>query len=138
MEYTIDQFSKITGLNKLLLRTWENRYNFLKANRTSTNIRYYSDNLLICALNTKFLIDSGYKISFIVNKSESEINNLIDQINNDCQSASHYNYYVNKFIESAVKFNTLLFLLIWLGGRAKLSKGNFGEISKNPPNCQNW
>ena len=109
MEYTIDQFSKITGLNKLLLRTWENRYNFLKANRTSTNIRYYSDNLLICALNTKFLIDSGYKISFIVNKSESEINNLIDQINNDCQSASHYNYYVNKFIESAVKFNTLLF-----------------------------
>ena len=70
MDYTIDQFSKITGLNKLLLRTWENRYNFLKAKRTSTNIRYYSDNLLICALNTKFLIDSGYKISFSVKKSD--------------------------------------------------------------------
>ena len=63
-QYTIDQFSKITGLNKLVIRTWENRYNFLKAERTKTNIRTYSDKLLVQGLNANLLLKNGYKISF--------------------------------------------------------------------------
>ena len=62
MSYNIDQFSKITGINKLLLRTWENRYNFLTPQRTNTKIRIYSDELLIQGLNAKILLENGYKI----------------------------------------------------------------------------
>ena len=40
-KYTIEQFSQITGLNKILIRTWENRYSFvedlLKKNRVKNN-----------------------------------------------------------------------------------------------------
>ena len=42
-QYSIEQFSKITGLNKILIRTWENRYGFLKPKRTNTNIRFYDN-----------------------------------------------------------------------------------------------
>ena len=55
MSYSIDQFSKITGINKLLLRTWENRYNFLTAERTESKIRSYSDELLIKAFKCKII-----------------------------------------------------------------------------------
>ena len=62
--YNIDQFSQITNINKLVLRTWENRYGLFKATRTKTNIRVYSDDLLVKALNIKSLTENGYKIRF--------------------------------------------------------------------------
>ena len=46
-QYTIEQFSKITGFSKLLIRTWENRYNLFVPGRTSKNIRFYYDSALI-------------------------------------------------------------------------------------------
>ena len=82
MSYSIDQFSKITGISKLVLRTWENRYDYLKANRTKTNLRFYSDQLLIKALKTKHLINSGYKISFITKKNDTELDDLIGTLKN--------------------------------------------------------
>ena len=53
-KYTIDQFSQITGITKFVLRTWENRYGF-KAERTDTKIRFYTDELLVRALNSNYL-----------------------------------------------------------------------------------
>ena len=58
--YNIDQFSQITNINKLVLRTWENRYGLFKATRTKTNIRVYSDDLLVKALNIKSLTENGF------------------------------------------------------------------------------
>ena len=109
MGYNIDQFSKITGINKLVLRTWENRYEFLKAERSKTNIRYYSDDLLIKALNTKFLIDNGYKISFISSQNDKEIDGLVENINKDIDTITYSDYYINQLIKSAVNFNSSLF-----------------------------
>ena len=45
-KYSIEQFSQITGISKFVLRTWENRYGYLKAERTDTKIRFYTDELL--------------------------------------------------------------------------------------------
>jgi len=105
MSYNIDQFSKITGINKLLLRTWENRYNFLKAARTESKIRTYSDDLLIQALNAKLLIDNGYKISLISRKSDIEIEDLLSQLIKKDSKNSANKYYINNFIKSALKFD---------------------------------
>ena len=109
MSYSIDQFSKITGISKLVLRTWENRYDYLQAARTKTNIRLYSDQLLIKALKTKFLIDSGYKISIITTKSDSELDHLIGELKNSSNHETSYDYYINKMIESGITYDTKLF-----------------------------
>ena len=61
--YSIDQFSQITGLNKILIRTWENRYNFLTPKRSSTNIRTYDDEMLNKGIKYALLVDNGFKIS---------------------------------------------------------------------------
>ena len=62
-KYSIDEFSKITGLNKILIRTWENRYSFVKPHRTSTNIRYYDDSMIVKTLRYSALVDAGFKMS---------------------------------------------------------------------------
>ena len=108
MSYSIDQFSKITGISKLVLRTWENRYDYLKANRTKTNLRSYSDQLLIQALKTKFLLDLGYKISFITRQNNIEIDNLIGGLKSSTNHVS-FEYYINKIIESGITYDTELF-----------------------------
>ena len=108
MSYSIDQFSKITGISKLVLRTWENRYDYLKANRTKTNLRSYSDQLLIQALKTKFLLDLGYKISFITRQNNIEIDNLIGGLKSSNNHVS-CEYYINKIIESGITYDTELF-----------------------------
>ena len=61
-KYSIDQFSQITGITKFVLRTWENRYGFLKAERTDTKIRFYTDELLVRALNSNYLLENGFKL----------------------------------------------------------------------------
>ena len=122
--YSIDQFSKITDINKLVLRTWENRYGLFQASRTNTNIRVYSDDLLIQALNIKLLTDNGYKISFLAKKEYSEINKLLEKTitNQDVNKTS--SFYVNKFIEAALSYDVTLFNTTYEEGVRK-----FGVIS---------
>ena len=109
MSYSIDQFSKITGISKLVLRTWENRYDYLRADRTKTNLRFYSDQLLIKALKTKHLIDSGYKISFITRKNDTELNDLIKLLKYSANEKISSDYYINKMIESGLTYDSQLF-----------------------------
>ena len=109
MSYSIDQFSKITGINKLLLRTWENRYNFLTPERTESKIRFYSDELLIKALNAKLLIDNGYKISLVSKKTDNEIEDLLNELIKQENEDSFCNVCVNNFVKAALKFDTKIF-----------------------------
>ena len=78
MNYSIKELSNISGINKITLRSWEDRYGFLVAERTATNIRQYSTDQLLCAINTSALISCGLKISLIAQKTLSEISALVD------------------------------------------------------------
>ena len=78
MNYSIKELSNISGINKITLRSWEDRYGFLVAKRTATNIRQYSTDQLLCAINTSALISSGFRISLIAQKTFSEISALVD------------------------------------------------------------
>ena len=77
--YSINQFSQITGLNKILIRTWENRYNFLTPKRTATNIRSYDDNMLNKGIKYAILVENGHKISKLVTYNDEDLNNLIEK-----------------------------------------------------------
>ncbi|RPG57883.1 MAG: MerR family transcriptional regulator [Flavobacteriales bacterium TMED191] len=113
MSYNIDQFSKISGISKLVLRSWEGRHNFLKAKRTKSNVRVYTDKLLIKALNTQLLIKSGYRISQISKKTDSEMDMLINDLKYIKSSDLSYDYFINKFIQSGINFDANLFNLTY-------------------------
>jgi len=106
--YSIDQFSSITGITKFVLRTWENRYAYLMANRSETNIRIYTDEMIVRALNTNYLLANGYKISKISKISEIELIKIIDEIKVK-QIEVKEDYYINQIIISTLEFSTSKF-----------------------------
>ena len=108
-KYSIDDFSKITGLNKILIRTWENRYNFVKPHRTSTNIRYYDDKMIVKALRYSTLVNAGFKISILNKLSAEQIDNLIDNQLKNKNQTNKYSLYISQILESSISFNKLLF-----------------------------
>ena len=71
--FTIKDLENLSGVKAHTIRIWEQRYNFLKPNRTDTNIRYYCNAELKTVLNISLLNRFGYKISHIDRMSEPEI-----------------------------------------------------------------
>lgn len=106
--YSIDQFSSITGITKFVLRTWENRYAFLKPERTETNIRVYNDEMLVRALNTNYLLQNGYKVSKVAKLSEFEIKEAVYDIKKSDDKTKD-EYYINEIIVSALNFDSIKF-----------------------------
>ena len=119
-KYSIDQFSQITGITKFVLRTWENRYGFLKAERTDTKIRYYTDELLVRALNSNYLLENGYKISAISKLDDLQIKIKVDEIKNSDEDNSVESYYIARLISSALDFDSNLFNTIYDNGVKEL------------------
>jgi len=113
--YSIDQFSSITGITKFVLRTWENRYDYLKANRSETNIRIYNDEMIVRALNTNYLLENGYKISKISKISEIELVRIISEIKINKNEVDE-DYYINQIIISALDFDSKRFDKIYAEG----------------------
>ena len=108
-KYSIDDFSKITGLNKILIRTWENRYNFVIPHRTPTNIRYYDDKMVVKGIKYNLLVEAGFKISYLIKLKNNEIEQLITNAINKKEKANKYSVYVSQILESSVSYNQLLF-----------------------------
>lgn len=72
-KFTIKDLENLSGIKAHTIRIWEQRYTFLKPQRTSTNIRYYSNNELKMLLNISLLNKYGYKISHISRMSNEEL-----------------------------------------------------------------
>ena len=80
--FTIKDLENLTGIKAHTIRIWEQRYNFLKPQRTDTNIRYYNNDELKKILNIALLNKYGFKISHIDRMTESDIKSKILGINN--------------------------------------------------------
>ena len=79
--FTIKDLENLSGIKAHTIRIWEQRYSFLKPNRTDTNIRFYSNEELKRLLNVALLNKFGFKISHIDKMSESEISEKILSLN---------------------------------------------------------
>lgn len=75
--FTIKDLENLTGIKAHTIRIWEQRYSFLKPQRTTTNIRYYSNDELKTVLNIALLNKYGYKISHIDKMGNEEMRNRI-------------------------------------------------------------
>jgi DNA-binding transcriptional MerR regulator len=71
--FTIKDLENLSGIKAHTIRIWEQRYSFLKPQRTQTNIRYYTSSELKTVLNIALLNKYGFKISHIDKMNEQEI-----------------------------------------------------------------
>src|SRR3569833_4457700 len=70
--YVIKDLELLSGIKAHTLRIWEKRYGLFHPERTATNIRRYSTDLLKDLLSISLLIRRGHKISAIAGTSPSE------------------------------------------------------------------
>lgn len=71
--FTIKELEILTGIKAHTIRIWEQRYHFLKPQRTATNIRYYSKEELKTILRVALLNKYGFKISHIDRMKDQEM-----------------------------------------------------------------
>lgn len=71
--YSIKELESLSGIKAHTIRIWEKRYNLIEPYRTTTNIRYYTDQELKKILNVAMLNRHGIKISNIARLSDKEM-----------------------------------------------------------------
>jgi DNA-binding transcriptional MerR regulator len=97
--FTIKDLENLSGIKAHTIRIWEQRYSFIKPERTGTNIRYYSNEELKKILNVALLNKYGYKISHIDKMNEVEMEEKILSLN---QMEAQQERIVNNLIQSMV------------------------------------
>ncbi|NJN41413.1 MAG: MerR family transcriptional regulator [Flammeovirgaceae bacterium] len=86
-QYSIKELEKLSGIKAHTIRIWEKRHQIIEPNRTSTNIRYYSDADLKKIINVSLLNNHGVKISRIAEMDAVELNSKIQELTS--QSTEH-------------------------------------------------
>lgn len=79
-KYSINDIERLSGIKAHTIRIWEKRYNIFQPERTSTNIRYYTDDTLRKVLKITILHNNGLKISKIAELSDDQINQQVEEI----------------------------------------------------------
>jgi MerR family transcriptional regulator, light-induced transcriptional regulator len=100
--YTIKDLENLSGIKAHTIRIWEQRYTFLRPERTDTNIRYYSNDELKKILNVALLNKYGYKISHIDKMNDGEIKDKILLLN---QSEAQQERIINDLVQCMVDVN---------------------------------
>ena len=108
--FTIKDLENLSGIKAHTIRIWEQRYNFLKPQRTGTNIRYYSNEELKTILNIALLNKYGFKISHIDKMKPEELREKIVSLSNlQAQQERMINELIQFMIDlDTDKFETLL------------------------------
>lgn len=78
--YSIKELEHLSGIKAHTIRIWEQRYQIIFPERTSTNIRLYSDEDLRKIINVSLLNHNGYKISTIARMSHEEVTKKVMEI----------------------------------------------------------
>lgn len=104
--FTIKDLENLSGIKAHTIRIWEQRYSFLKPQRTNTNIRYYSNDDLKTILNISILNKYGFKISHINKMSAADVQARVAELN---IAGAQLQRIVNELIQSMVDLDTIAF-----------------------------
>ena len=123
-DFTIKDLENISGIKAHTIRIWEKRYNLLVPRRTTTNIRYYSNENLQKLLNIVLLNNNNFKISKIAKMSDEELILQSRELafKNDINDEA-----INSFKLSMFQFDKVLFNNTY---NKLLEKKTFREIFK--------
>ncbi|TDN99082.1 MerR family transcriptional regulator [Sunxiuqinia elliptica] len=100
--YTIKDLETLSGIKAHTIRIWEKRYGLLEPLRTTTNIRYYSDEELRKLLNVSMLVKHGYKISKVSVFEDKQIQQEVLKLNEKSLSSEGI---IDQLIVSMVNFD---------------------------------
>ena len=104
--FTIKDLENLSGIKAHTIRIWEQRYSFLSPQRTSTNIRSYTNVELKTILNIALLNKYGYKISHIDKMTPHEMGNRILDLSH---AEAHQERLINDLIHSMVEIDIGVF-----------------------------
>jgi len=79
-QYSIKDVETLSGVKAHTLRIWEQRYDFIKPQRTDTNIRFFDDDQLKTILNIALLNRNGMKISKIAEMDTESLNGEVIKV----------------------------------------------------------
>lgn len=89
-KYSIKELEKLSGIKAHTIRIWEKRHKIIQPSRTTTNIRFYSDDDLKKIINVSLLNNNGIKISHIADMSMAEMNRKVLEISEVKSDTSVY------------------------------------------------
>ena len=108
--YSIKDLERYSGIKAGTLRIWESRYNLLSPQRSSTNIRSYSNEDLRHIMNIGFLNKRGIKISKIADLSPKQIHERVIGISEKQFAAD---VQIEQLFVAMLDYNEALFLEIF-------------------------
>ncbi|HWA32706.1 MAG TPA: MerR family transcriptional regulator [Cyclobacteriaceae bacterium] len=101
-QYSIKELEKLSGIKAHTIRIWEKRYRIVAPQRTSTNIRYYSDDDLKKIINVSVLNNNGVKISKIADLSHEE---LVKRVGELSDAVANTSVHIDRLIVAMVDLN---------------------------------
>ncbi|MBN1185202.1 MAG: MerR family transcriptional regulator [Bacteroidales bacterium] len=101
-KYSIKDLERLSGIRAHTIRIWEKRYKLLDPSRTSTNIRYYSDDDLKKILNISLLNKQGVKISHLSGLSAEDI---AEKVMMTVKDISNYDAVIDHLIISIIELD---------------------------------
>lgn len=105
-KYSIKELERLSGIKAHTIRIWEKRYHLIEPQRTSTNIRYYSDDELKKIINVSLLNNHGVKISHIADLGHDE---LIKKVLEFTDKKSEADAYINQMIVCMIDLDEEIF-----------------------------
>lgn len=107
--YLINDVERLTGIKAHTLRIWEKRYLTLIPHRTPTKIRYYDDDQVRQLLNISSLLNSNFKIGYLMQLDDAQINHLIEELKSKDVSDKTSSVYINDLTGAMITFNEIEF-----------------------------
>ncbi len=89
-KYSIKELEQLSGIKAHTIRIWEKRYKLIDPARTTTNIRFYSDEDLKKIINVSLLNNKGIKISKIADMSLDSMSKKIMEMSEIHTEATVY------------------------------------------------
>ena len=105
--YSISDLAYLSGIKAHTIRMWERRYGILVPKRTSTNIRYYTDNELIKILNVATLLNNGWRISKVSTLDEQELKQEVQRTLN--AGDQEMEVHINELLRQSVEYDEMGF-----------------------------
>lgn len=100
--FSIKDLENLSGIKAHTIRIWEQRYSFLKPQRSKSNIRFYGNEELKTVLNIALLNKYGFKISHIDKMTPGEVREKITLLS---YAEAFQERFINDLLQHMVDLN---------------------------------
>ncbi|MEP6733885.1 MAG: MerR family transcriptional regulator [Chryseolinea sp.] len=105
-KYSIKELEQLSGIKAHTIRIWEKRHKIIEPSRTSTNIRFYSDDDLKKIINVSLLNNHGIKISKIADMSVDDVFKKVLQLS---ESKNDVQVHIDQLVVAMIDLDEAVF-----------------------------